>query len=164
MGETITPDMIQAAYDEEYGAGGEQEYSAAHILMDTEDEAKAIILELTAGADFAELAKAKSTGPSGASGGDLGWFGAGAMVAPFEAAVVALEVGDISPPRADSIRLACYYFKGCAGGCTTADCFGNRKNRRTDKRVYCGKPSASPTEPVTNNPSCGGAGSRLYPQ
>ena len=98
VGEAITPDMIQTAYDEEYGAGGEQEYSAAHILMDTEDEAKAIILELTAGADFAELAKAKSTGPSGASGGDLGWFGAGAMVAPFEAAVLALEVGDISPP------------------------------------------------------------------
>lgn len=74
------------------------EFHAAHILVETEDEAKALIDELNAGADFAALAKAKSTGPSGPSGGDLGWFGKGMMVPAFEAAVMALEPGSISAP------------------------------------------------------------------
>ncbi len=99
MGEAATEDAIQAAYDEQY-ANAEQgeEYDAAHILVETEEEAKAIIEELAAGADFAEVAKEKSTGPSGPSGGSLGWFGAGMMVPEFEEAVMGMEVDGISAP------------------------------------------------------------------
>jgi len=75
-----------------------KEYNAAHILVETQDEATALVEQLSNGADFAELAKEKSTGPSGPNGGDLGWFGTGAMVAPFEEAVVALSVGEVSQP------------------------------------------------------------------
>ncbi|MGI1662125.1 peptidylprolyl isomerase [Palleronia sp. KMU-117] len=94
-----TEEAIQAAYDATFAeAGGETEYNAAHILVETEDEAKAIVEELAAGADFATLAQERSVGPSGPNGGDLGWFGAGMMVEPFEAAVFALQPGEISAP------------------------------------------------------------------
>ncbi|MEZ5834370.1 MAG: peptidylprolyl isomerase [Geminicoccaceae bacterium] len=59
------------------------EVKARHILLKTEDEVKEIIKELDGGADFAELAKEKSTGPSGPNGGDLGYFERGAMVLEF---------------------------------------------------------------------------------
>ena len=71
---------------------------ARHILVETEEEAKALKAELDGGADFAALAKDKSTGPSGPNGGDLGWFGLGMMVKPFEDAVLALEPGQVSDP------------------------------------------------------------------
>lgn len=95
----VTDAAVQAAYEEQY-LGGEAgtEYNAAHILVETEEEAQAIIEELGAGAEFAEVAKAKSIGPSGPNGGDLGWFGEGMMVAPFENAVLTLEAGAISEP------------------------------------------------------------------
>lgn len=97
--EATTVEAIEALYEERYAnAEPEQEYNASHILVETEDEAAALIEELNGGADFAELAREKSTGPSGPNGGELGWFGKGAMVAPFEAAVVAMEPGDISEP------------------------------------------------------------------
>ncbi|CUI43438.1 peptidylprolyl isomerase [Cognatishimia activa] len=90
---------VQAAYDIQYkDFEGPREFNASHILVQTEEEAKAIAEEIRGGADFAETAKAKSTGPSGPNGGSLGWFGPGQMVAPFEAAVEALEVGAISDP------------------------------------------------------------------
>ncbi|OWU86028.1 peptidylprolyl isomerase [Oceanicola sp. 22II-s10i] len=90
----ITEEQIKAAYDEKYASGsGEMEYKARHILVETEEEAKALIQELDNGADFAALAREKSTGPSGPNGGDLGWFGPGMMVKPFEDAAVALEAG-----------------------------------------------------------------------
>ncbi len=95
----ISDEAIKAAYDAQYGnVAPEPEFNASHILVETEDEAKAIIEQLNNGADFAELAKEKSTGPSGPNGGELGWFGLGQMVEPFEAAVVNMEVGDISAP------------------------------------------------------------------
>lgn len=99
MATAVTPSTMQAAYEAQYAdqAPG-TEYNASHILVETEDAAKMIVEELGAGADFAELAKTKSTGPSGPGGGSLGWFGAGAMVAPFEEAVVALEAGQVSAP------------------------------------------------------------------
>ena len=97
--ETVSEADIQAAYDAKYADGTDgMEYNASHILVETEDEAKAIIEELNNGADFAELAKAKSTGPSGPSGGELGWFGTGQMVEEFESAVVAMQAGQISEP------------------------------------------------------------------
>lgn len=72
------------------------ENRARHILLKTEDEAKAVIQELDTGADFAELAKARSTGPSAAQGGDLGYFTADQMVPEFAAAAAAMEPGEHS--------------------------------------------------------------------
>ncbi len=90
--EKITDDQVKARYDQEIAAMiGEVE--ASHILLATEEKARLVIEELDAGADFAELAKQKSTGPSGASGGSLGYFGAGQMLPTFEAAAFALETG-----------------------------------------------------------------------
>ena len=95
----VTDDALQAAYDAEFADfTPTDEYNASHILVETEEEAQALVEELAGGADFATLAQEKSTGPSGPNGGSLGWFGQGAMVAPFEAAVVAMEVGTVSAP------------------------------------------------------------------
>lgn len=95
----VTEDDIAAAYEERFaGAAPETEYNASHILVETEAEAQEIIGLLESGADFAELARARSTGPSGPNGGNLGWFGEGMMVKPFEDAVLALETGQVSPP------------------------------------------------------------------
>ncbi len=94
-----TEEALQALYDERFAnADPGTEYNASHILVETEEEARAVIAELEAGADFAELAREKSTGPSGPNGGALGWFGKGTMVAPFEEAVMALKPGEISEP------------------------------------------------------------------
>jgi len=96
--------LTEAAIEDAYAARflsdtPRLEYNAAHILVETLEAAQALRAELEEGADFAELARAHSRDPgSGAAGGDLGWFGTGRMVAPFEAAVVALEPGDISDP------------------------------------------------------------------
>ncbi|ANT60602.1 peptidylprolyl isomerase [Salipiger sp. CCB-MM3] len=93
----VTDEAIQAAYDAQYADADQgQEFNASHILVESEDEAKAIIEELQGGADFAEVAKEKSTGPSGPNGGELGWFSAGMMVEPFQAAVEKMEPGAIT--------------------------------------------------------------------
>lgn len=95
----MTEEHLQAAYDAQYaGAEDQTEYSAAHILVETEEEAAKLVAELEGGANFAALAQEHSTGPSGPSGGDLGWFGEGVMVPEFYEAVTALEVGAISAP------------------------------------------------------------------
>lgn len=94
-----TEEAVQAAYDAKYADGfGGDEFNASHILVATEEEAKAVKEALDSGADFAATAKEKSTGPSGPNGGELGWFGAGAMVPEFEQAVMSLEKGQISDP------------------------------------------------------------------
>lgn len=91
---TIKEEDIRARFDKEIAAvEPEQEIRARHILVKTAEEANAIIAELDGGADFVELAKTKSTGPSGPQGGDLGFFGKGQMVPPFEAAAFELEAG-----------------------------------------------------------------------
>ncbi len=91
---TVTEAGIKARFDKEMASvTPEKEVKARHILVKTEDEAKAIIKELEGGADFVELAKKKSTGPSGPNGGDLGFFGAGRMVPAFEEAAFKLEKG-----------------------------------------------------------------------
>lgn len=69
------------------------ELHARHVLLKTEDEAKDIIAKLSKGSDFADMAKKHSTGPSGPEGGDLGWFGPGRMVKPFDDAAQGLELG-----------------------------------------------------------------------
>lgn len=96
----VTDSAVQALFDEKYAAAEPgKEYNAAHILVATEDEAKAIKAELDGGADFAAIAKEKSTDRgSAAAGGELGWFGLGMMVKPFEDAVVALKAGETSAP------------------------------------------------------------------
>lgn len=99
VAEAVTDATIQAAYDAKYkGSAPLIEYHASHILVATEEQAKDLKAQLDGGADFAELAKANSTDGSAAGGGDLGWFGPGMMVKPFEDAVIALQPGQISAP------------------------------------------------------------------
>lgn len=95
--------VSDAAIAEAYKAGYTDavqgvEYNASHILVETEEKAKELVAELDGGADFAELARANSTGPTGPNGGLLGWFGKGRMVAAFEEAVATMEPGDLSAP------------------------------------------------------------------
>ncbi|GLS86280.1 peptidylprolyl isomerase [Cypionkella aquatica] len=96
----VSDEALQKAYDEKFkDSKPGTEYHAAHILVDTEEKANELKAELAKGAVFADLAKANSTDTgSGAQGGDLGWFGLGAMVKPFEDAVVASKVGEVSGP------------------------------------------------------------------
>ncbi|WP_422378480.1 peptidylprolyl isomerase [Roseibium sp.] len=90
----ISDDAVKAAYDKEFADyEGPEELNARHILVKEKAEAEDLIKELDGGADFAELAREKSTGPSGPNGGSLGYFTKGQMVKPFEDAVLALEPG-----------------------------------------------------------------------
>jgi len=93
---SFTDDELKAAYDTQISNSESREFKARHILLKTEDEAKAVIEALRNGADFIELAKERSTGPSGPNGGDLGWFQAARMVPPFAEAVKLMNKGDIS--------------------------------------------------------------------
>ena len=95
--ENIKEENIKASYNNFIAdETSREEIKASHILMDTESEAIDVINMLNDGDDFAELAKNKSTGPSGPSGGDLGWFKRGQMVPPFEKAAFSLNKNEIS--------------------------------------------------------------------
>jgi peptidyl-prolyl cis-trans isomerase C len=95
----IGDDQLRPIYDAEFAAGQpEEEVHARHILLKTEDEAKAVIKRLAGGEDFVTLAKSLSVGPSGADGGELGWFGRGQMAKSFEDAAFGLQPGQLSPP------------------------------------------------------------------
>lgn len=95
----VTDEALQKAYDEKYAkAEPTKEYHAAHIIVPTEDEAKAIKAEIDGGKDFAEEAKAKSQDGAAANGGDLGWFALDKMVQPFADAVAGMKDGDIAGP------------------------------------------------------------------
>lgn len=95
----ITDAAVQAAYDAQFAEFQPQtEYNAAHILVDTPELAADLMAQIAAGADFAALAAEHSTDGSAQAGGDLGWFGLGMMVEPFETAVVAAEVGKVTGP------------------------------------------------------------------
>lgn len=99
LGDAVSEEEVVAAYEEEIsGFEPQEEFSAAHILVETEEEAATIKTEIDGGADFAEMARENSTGPTGANGGDLGWFGTGQMVPEFEAAVISLKEGEVSNP------------------------------------------------------------------
>ena len=94
-----TPDAMKKVYEEaSKQIGGEQEVHARHILVETEDEAKAVKAELAKGGDFAELAKKKSKDPGASDGGDLGFFTKEQMVPEFANVAFALEPGKISDP------------------------------------------------------------------
>lgn len=86
---------VRADYDAQV-ATVPMEYKAQHILVDTKEQAEAIIKELDAGGDFAKLAAKDSKDPSGKNGGDLGWFSLQSMVKPFSDAVAALKKGEIT--------------------------------------------------------------------
>lgn len=95
----ITEEGIQDAYKTRFAeAEPTREYNAAHIIVGTEEEAAAIKAEIEGGAEFADVAKEKSTDGAAANGGDLGWFGLEAMVKPFGDAVVAMKPGDLAGP------------------------------------------------------------------
>ncbi|MEM7612815.1 MAG: peptidylprolyl isomerase [Pseudomonadota bacterium] len=93
----ITDQEVRAEYDRQIkDVPAPTQYKARHILVETKEDADGVIAQLKDGADFEALAAEKSTGPSGPNGGDLGWFDAASMVAPFSAAVVAMENGKYS--------------------------------------------------------------------
>jgi peptidyl-prolyl cis-trans isomerase C len=96
----VTEEAVRASYDKLVaGFVPAEEIRASHILVASEEEAKAIKAELDGGADFATIAKEKSIDPGAANGGDLGFFGKGMMVAPFEATAYALtDIGQVSDP------------------------------------------------------------------
>ncbi|HZW11924.1 MAG TPA: peptidylprolyl isomerase [Noviherbaspirillum sp.] len=87
---------IQAEYDKFKAQAGDKEYHARHILVDKEDEAKAIITKLKGGAKFEELAKQSKDPGSAANGGDLDWASPASFVKPFSDAMVALQKGQIT--------------------------------------------------------------------
>ncbi len=94
-----TEDAMKKVYEEAAKQiEGEQEVHARHILVESEDEAKAIAADLKKGADFAELAKKKSKDPGASDGGDLGFFTKDQMVPEFSTVAFALEPGKISDP------------------------------------------------------------------
>jgi len=93
----ITEAAVRKEYDATIGAQkGAEQVRASHILLQSEDEAKAAVEALADGADFAELAREKSTGPSAPNGGDLGFFGREQMVAPFADAAFEMDEGETS--------------------------------------------------------------------
>jgi peptidyl-prolyl cis-trans isomerase C len=94
-----TDEAMHKVYDEAVKQmGGEEEVHARHILVETEDQAKAIEAQLKQGADFAALAKEKSKDPGAADGGDLGYFTKDQMVPEFSDAAFKLDKGQISDP------------------------------------------------------------------
>jgi len=94
---SATEEELLAEYAVQIEMAPPLQFKASHILVATQGEATDLITQLNEGANFVELAKEKSTGPSGPNGGDLGWFSPNQMVAPFTSAVAALEDGAYTP-------------------------------------------------------------------
>ena len=90
----VTDADIKAEYDKFVAANGGKEYRARHILVEKEEQAKAILASLKKGGKFEDIAKKQSKDPgSGANGGDLDWASAGNFVKEFSDAMVALKKG-----------------------------------------------------------------------
>ena len=97
--ERVREEDVTAYYDKEIKSGPvEEEVRARHILLDNREAADAVVADLENGADFAALAKERSKGPSGPSGGDLGYFSKQSMVPAFSDAAFKLAAGETSPP------------------------------------------------------------------
>lgn len=93
----VTDADIKAEYDKFVAANSGQEYRARHILVEKEDEAKAIIAQLKRGGKFEDIAKKSSKDPgSGANGGDLDWANANSYVPEFSNAMVKLKKGQLT--------------------------------------------------------------------
>ena len=94
---SVTEEALHARYDKDVaGKTGEEEVHARHILVASEADAAKIIADLKKGGDFAAIAKAKSSDPGAASGGDLGFFKKDDMLPEFSAAAFALQPGQIT--------------------------------------------------------------------
>ena len=89
----VSEEEILAEYNAQIEVAPALQFKARHILVATQGEAIDLITQLDGGANFEELAKEKSTGPSGPDGGDLGWFSPDQMVPEFSTAVAAMEDG-----------------------------------------------------------------------
>lgn len=89
----LNEEAMRKAYQTHVVEPASIEYKARHILSETEEQAKALIVRLNKGENFVELAKAQSSGPSSEDGGDLGWFSPNQMVKPFADAVATLKPG-----------------------------------------------------------------------
>jgi len=97
--EALTDEALRKVYDDATKTlRNEEEVRARHILVETEDEAKAIAEQIKGGADFAALAKEKSKDPGAADGGDLGYFGKEQMVPEFSAVAFQMYPGQVSNP------------------------------------------------------------------
>jgi len=95
----LTDEALKQTYDEAVKSmSGQEEVRARHILVEGEDEAKAIIEQLKGGADFAKLAKEKSKDPGAAEGGDLGYFTKDQMVPEFADVAFKMYPGQLSNP------------------------------------------------------------------
>jgi len=90
----VKEEEMKAEYDKFKSQSQGKEYHARHILVEKEDEAKAIITKLKGGGNFEELAAQSKDPGSAAQGGDLGWAPADAFVKPFSDAMVALKAGE----------------------------------------------------------------------
>jgi len=99
----ISDEALRREYEVQTAQMAVDEYLASHILLEDELSAREVVESLNNGADFATLAKSKSTGPTGPSGGDLGWFQTENMAPEFSAAVEKMSVGDFSsePVKSD---------------------------------------------------------------
>jgi len=94
IAKNVTKEAVRARYKNTIGKfSAKEEIRARHILVKTRQEALKIVKELIAGANFAQLAKERSTGPSKNRGGDLNYFGRGQMVPQFELSAFGLEIG-----------------------------------------------------------------------
>jgi len=101
LGRAINPKLTDAVLREKYDAfikenPPQEEVRARHILVASEKEAQEVLAELKKGADFAAVARAKSTDGSARDGGDLGYFTRGDMVAEFSDAAFAMKPGEVS--------------------------------------------------------------------
>lgn len=92
----ISDAQLKQLYQQQLAKMDMTEYKASHILLKSQKEAEAVIKELNAGAKFSDLAKEKSTGPTGPKGGSLGWFKAGQMAKPFSNALKGMKKGSYS--------------------------------------------------------------------
>lgn len=89
----VSDKELKEVYDKQIGGADPKEFKARHILVKDEAKAKKLIEELNDGANFEEVAKKESTGPSGKNGGDLGWFSSAQMVPAFSKATAKLKKG-----------------------------------------------------------------------
>ncbi len=89
----VSDKELKEVYDKQIGGADPKEFKARHILVKDEAKAKKLIAELNDGANFEEVAKKESTGPSGKNGGDLGWFSSAQMVPAFSKATAKLKKG-----------------------------------------------------------------------
>ena len=93
----VTDAEVKAEYDKFSSMNGGKEYKSRHILVEKEDQAKAIIASLKKGGKFEDIAKKQSKDPgSGAKGGDLDWANASSFVKEFSDAMVALKKGEFT--------------------------------------------------------------------